>query len=234
VATSVHRLALASVRLPGRYNPPTFSDTRINVYAYLVIAHPAVILIDTGVGSGNRHVDARFEPRRRSLEDELGRFGVVVADVTHVVNSHLHFDHCGNNDLFRRAETFIQEDELAIARDPGAAYTVPAWFDYDGARITPVRGDVEIVPGITLLASPGHTPGHQSVLVGTAAGPTLIAAQAAFTADEYIRGGDGEHQAHEGLADDYVHSIAKLKSVGAERALFSHDSRIATARGVEG
>ena len=96
-----------------------------------------------------------------------------------VVNSHLHFDHCGNNELFPHAEIFVQERELVVART--TVHTVRKWFDYEGARIIPVSGDMEICPGIKLLSSPGHTPGHQSVLIETTNGRVLVAAQAAYT-----------------------------------------------------
>jgi N-acyl homoserine lactone hydrolase len=139
-----------------------------------------------------------------------------------LVNSHLHFDHCGNNRLFPGAEIFVQADELSVART--TRYTVAEWFDYEGARLNAVSGDMEIGEGITLLSSPGHTPGHQSVLIETASGNILVAAQAAFTADEYQRGGDVA-QAHEGLAAEYLRSISELKAVAADRVYFSHDDR---------
>lgn len=212
---------MASVNLLGQYNPPTYLDTRIDVFAYLVITATDVLLIDTGVGEGNDHIDNRFEPRRTPIAEELGRYGIGAEDVNVVVNSHLHFDHCGNNRMFPHAEIFVHEKELEIART--TAYTVLSWFDYDGARIVPVTGDREISAGIQLLASPGHTPGHQSVLIETVGGNILVAAQAAFTADEFQRGGDPAEQAHDGLAEQYLQSISRLKTVGANEVYFSHD-----------
>ncbi len=218
---TVHRLHLASVKLLGRFNPPTYLDTRIDVYAYLVVNGSDVVLIDTGVGEDNEYIDRTFEPRRTPIAEELARFGLVTTDVNFLVNSHLHFDHCGNNQLFPSAEIFVQSRELSIASTP--RYTVTEWFDYDGARMNAVSGEVEITPGIKLLPSPGHTPGHQSVLVETVDGNILVAAQAAYTADEYQRGGDPAEQAHEGLEDQYLRSISKLKSVAADAVYFSHD-----------
>jgi glyoxylase-like metal-dependent hydrolase (beta-lactamase superfamily II) len=174
------------------------------------------------VGEGNAYIERTFEPRRTPLAAELARFGLQTEDVSLLVNSHLHFDHCGNNRLFPHAETFVQANELSVART--SRYTVTEWFDYEGARITPVSEDTEISPGVTLIQSPGHTPGHQSVLVETAGGRTLVAAQAAYTADEYRRGGDPSEQAHEGLNEQYVQSISRLKSLAAQRVYFSHDT----------
>ena len=161
------------------------------------------------------------------MVDELARFGIESADVDIVVNSHLHFDHCGNNRLFSNAEFFVQEAELETARRGG--YTVRPWFDFDGARITPVQGDVVIIPGVSAVSTPGHTPGHQSLVVEMEGARVVIAAQAAFTADEYRRDGDPDVQAHDGLQRQYVESIARLKLLAADRVYFSHDATVVTA-----
>jgi N-acyl homoserine lactone hydrolase len=214
---------MASVNLSGQFNPPSFQDTRIEVYAYLVVTSTDVLLIDTGVGEGNEHVERRFEPRRNRLEDQLKRFGVEIGDINLLVNSHLHFDHCGNNRLFPNVETFIQADELAVARS--GKYTVVDWFDYPDARINSVAGEMTLCSGISLLATPGHTPGHQSVLVETASGPVLIAAQAAYKAQEYSLGGDVV-QAHGGLEEQYLQTISRLKLLSPTAVYFSHDKQV--------
>ncbi len=222
---------MASVNILSRFQTRERSlENRVDVYAYLVIGGSEVLLIDTGVGQGNSHIERRFEPRRTPIEEELARFGLETTDVNLVVNSHLHFDHCGNNRLFKDAEIFVQASELSIARSTG--YTVTEWFDYGGARLNTVSGDMEISAGIRLIPTPGHTPGHQSVLVETASGDILIAAQAAYTADEFLRGGD-VNQAHEGLEEKYLQSNLQLKSIAAEVVYFSHDDKaVSKASGV--
>jgi len=211
---AVERLRLARVN---------YLSGRIDVHAYLIRTGRQAILVDTGVGEGNVYIDRHFEPEWYSLTDALSRWGLSPADVTAVVNSHLHFDHCGNNPLFRGASVFVQAAELDAARTP--RYTVREWFDHAGARLVAVDGDRVIAPGVTLLAAPGHTPGHQSVLVETASRERiLIAAQAAWTADEYRQGGDPDNQAHDGLGEVYRQSITRLKALGASRVLFSHDA----------
>jgi len=217
---------MAQVNLRGSFNPPTYLDTRIDVYAYLVVTGSGIILIDTGVGEDNAYIEHTFEPHRSSLKDALARFELSTTDIAIVVNSHLHFDHCGNNRLFPNAEFFMQKEELEIART--SAYTVRDWFDYDDARIIPVSGDLKIAPGISLISSPGHTPGHQSVLIESGNSAVLVAAQASFTADEFRRGGDPAEQAHEGFEQQYRQSIVRLKSVGAEAVYFSHDEQAIT------
>ncbi len=214
---------MARVNLLGRFNPPTYQDTRIEVFAYLVMGGSDIVLVDTGVGEGNSYVERTFEPNITSMKEELARFALATSDINLIVNSHLHFDHCGNNTMFPQAEIFIQRAELAVARMPN--YTITDWFDYEGAQLHEISGETEVRPGITLIASPGHTPGHQSVLIETAEGNVLVAAQAAYTADEFRRGGDPEEQAHEGFGEQYLQSIADLKSVGAQKVFFSHDDK---------
>jgi len=217
----IQRLHLATVNLQGKYNPPDFRDARVSVYAYLVVMGSDVVLIDTGVGTGNARIEEAFAPDRNSIVIELRRRGIEPPAVNVVVNSHLHFDHCGNNHLFPQAEVFVQKAEVDIAR--ATVHTVREWFDYKDARIVAVDGDLEIRQGITLLSTPGHTPGHQSVLVETDDIRVLVAAQAAYSAEEYQRGGDPETQAHDGFETAYLSSISRLKSLQAEHTYFSHD-----------
>ena len=218
----VHRLHLARVKLSGKYNPPSYTDTRIDVFAYLVLSGHQVVLVDTGVGGGNEYIDQQFEPQRKSIIEALNEHNIAPANVDMIVNSHLHFDHCGSNHLFPNAQIFVQESELDIAR--ATPYTVREWFDYDGARLNAVSGDAEIYDGIRTLFTPGHTPGHQSVLIESPGKKSLIAAQAAFTADEYVRGGDPKEQAHEGLEDSYLASLARIKMIEADEIFLSHES----------
>lgn len=103
--------------------------------------------------------------------------GISPADVTLVVNTHLHFDHCGGNGLFPRATFVVQRDHYEWA------LTSPQCFarDLAGAqgRWQLIDGEPEIVPGIRVLRTPGHVPGHQSVIVWLPeSGPVIIAADA--------------------------------------------------------
>ena len=210
---AVHRLHLATYWA---------EDDQVEVYGYLVLLENHVILIDTGVGDDSSIVERLFRPRRRSISELLANHGVQTADVSTIINSHLHFDHCGNNNLFPNADIFVQSSEVAAARQP--KYTIVDWFDYEGARLNEISGDAEILPGIRVIASPGHTPGHQSVLIEAPLRPTLIAAQAAYSAAEYETGGDIS-QAFEGMALAYTETIAHLKSLEASEVCFSHDHR---------
>jgi N-acyl homoserine lactone hydrolase len=81
-----------------------------------------------------------------------------------VVNTHLHADHCGGNHLFAGTPIYVQRRELDDARSQ-EEYTIRDWVDSPGVQYVPVDGELELLPGVRLLAAPGHTPGTQVVVV---------------------------------------------------------------------
>src|SRR5262245_31976391 len=93
-------------------------------------------------------------------------------DVVCVINTHLHYDHCGGNRLFPGVPIHVQARELADAR--GGGYTIEEWVDFDGATYVEHEGEAEVLPGIKLLPTPGHSDGHQSVIVETDAGTQVV------------------------------------------------------------
>ena len=104
-----------------------------------------------------------------------------------MINTHLHFDHCGGNRLFPGIPIHVQARELAAARtEPD--YTVPEWVDFDGARYVEHDGEAEVLPGIRLLPAPGHTEGHQVVLVDTDDGLVVLGGDVAYTFGELAKG----------------------------------------------
>jgi len=68
---SVHRLHMASVNLSGKYNPPAYLDTRIDVYDYLIVTKSEVLFVDTGVGEGNKYIERIYGPRRTPIAGQL-------------------------------------------------------------------------------------------------------------------------------------------------------------------
>ena len=94
-------------------------------------------------------------------------------DVALVINTHLHYDHCGGNRLFPGVPIHVQARELADARSLDN-YTFREWVDFDGATYVQHEGEAEVLPGIRLLPTPGHTDGHQNVLVETAGRPVVV------------------------------------------------------------
>jgi len=128
---------------------------QLPVYVW-TIDHPAGrVLVDTGI------IDSRPEVADMSptLHPES-----IPRDVAGVINTHLHWDHCGGNRLFTGVPIHVQARELADARSRDD-YTIREWVDFDGATYVEHDGEVELLPGIRLLPAPGHTDGHQVVVV---------------------------------------------------------------------
>src|SRR3954462_1491958 len=133
---------------------------RMPVYVH-VIDHPdARVLVDTGLTELHPAV-ADMEPRLIPLSAQAD-FEVAGIDV--VVNTPLHFDHCGGNHLFAGRPTYVQRRELDDARSQDD-YTIREWVDAPGVRYVPVDGELELLPGLRLVPAPGHTRGTQVVVV---------------------------------------------------------------------
>ena len=152
--------------------------------------HP--IVVDTGadpVRAAEVH-HIRMEQRPDETPTAaLASVGIDPADVRQVVNTHLHWDHSSNNDLFPNADVLIQRAELDFAREPVTWHRrnfevfddLPASWRKAEERVRPVDGRLRIADGVTLVPLPGHTPGSQGVLVETASGPHLIAGDCIYT-----------------------------------------------------
>jgi N-acyl homoserine lactone hydrolase len=147
-----------------------------------VVGHPqGLILFDTGMGS-HPDVDAHYRPRRTGLPDALAAIGITVPDISLAANCHLHFDHCGGNPLLGQIPVFIQQAELDTARQT-QDYTLPELIE--ASRFEPATGTVEVLPGVFLMPTPGHTAGHQSLVVRRADGAVIVAGQSHDTATQY-------------------------------------------------
>jgi N-acyl homoserine lactone hydrolase len=154
---------------------PDASTHRVFVHT---IEHPeGLVLVDTGMIDSTPELDEEWHPMVYPLPSEL------VERVAVVINTHLHFDHCGGNRLFAGVPIHVQARELADARSE-EDYTISAWVDFPGVVYVEHRGDADILPGIRLLATPGHTPGHQAVLVDTGDGSVVIGGDVAYTFKE--------------------------------------------------
>src|SRR3954468_17383851 len=148
-------------------------DGRMPVYVH-VIEHPdARVLVDTGMTELHPAV-ADLDPRLDPLsEQELDLDGI-----DFVVNTHLHFDHCGGNHLFAGRPIYVQRRELDDARSEDE-YTIREWADAPGVQCVPVDGELEVLPGLRLVPTPGHTPGSQVVVVEIGGRPVVIAGDTA-------------------------------------------------------
>jgi N-acyl homoserine lactone hydrolase len=184
-----------------------------------------VLLFDTGVGTGHPEVDRYYRPRLTPLEEALGAVGLAIGDITAVANSHLHFDHCGWNTRFAGRPAYVQAAELEAARE--ADYTVPEWVGFGSAQFVELPGDSEtdVAPGVVLIPTPGHTRGHQSLVVSTRAGPVVVAGQAVYTAVEWEGSTDPRESGIPAAPDvlRYSESVRRLRRLEPVEMHFAHD-----------
>jgi N-acyl homoserine lactone hydrolase len=161
------------------------------------------------------------------LADALAQCGIDHRDVVAVVNSHLHFDHCGQNPSFYGLDVpvYVQTAEVEAAKE--LYYTDPDWAAVPLAQLRCVNGDEALAAGIRLLATPGHTSGHQSVLVEGGDDVAVIAAQSVWSATEFASQKPNESNVEDlSLFQAAEDSICRLRSLSPSVAYFSHDSEL--------
>jgi len=157
----------------------------------LLIEHPSgPILVDTGAGNKENEkfkdiygIENEGGGRLTMLEDGLAQIGVRPSDIVLVINTHLHFDHAGGNTRlgangaveisFPNATYIIKRAEYEYATHPNER-TAASYFDRNytpieaAGKVEFVSREKEIVKGIRVISTPGHTPSHQSILIESA------------------------------------------------------------------
>jgi len=193
-----------------------------------VVDHPqGMLLFDTGMGS-HPEVDAHYRPRRAGLREALALIGAQIADLRVAANCHLHFDHCGGNPLLGPIPVFVQGAELDIARQT-QDYTLPELIE--GSRFEPVTGEVEVLPGVFLMPTPGHTDGHQSLIVRRADGAVILAGQSHDTAAQYAAdqlAWRARRDGHGQPLPDIPNWIDTLQQLDPRVVYFAHDRSVWT------
>jgi glyoxylase-like metal-dependent hydrolase (beta-lactamase superfamily II) len=121
-----------------------------------------VTLVDVGIGPHDAPAGS-WAPVPGHLPDELAAAGIAPDDVTAIVLTHLHSDHVGwalpASTPFRQARVVVQRADVA------AFATIRSDLLAEPDRLDVIDGDTDLAPGVRAVATPGHTPGHQSVLV---------------------------------------------------------------------
>ncbi|WP_424536485.1 N-acyl homoserine lactonase family protein [Sphaerisporangium viridialbum] len=197
------------------------------VLAYLVRRDEGLILFDTGIGAADPETEAHYRPRRNALEGALADAGVTLADISLVVNCHLHFDHCGGNPSLAGRPIVVQATELATAR--GGDYTIDELVDFPGAVYEEITGEAEVWPGVWIIPTPGHTAGHQSMVVRQSDGTVILAGQAHDFAYEFSSDHLARQATLHGLAQPlptYQPWLNRLTAFDPRRILFAHDPSV--------
>jgi N-acyl homoserine lactone hydrolase len=215
MALEIKRLQLATLQ--------GVDGSRWPVHGF-VVTHPGgAVLVDTGVGGPQEDLDD-WRVVNRSVADALAELDMSPADIGLVINTHLHFDHCGQNAVFGHAPFYVQRAELDRMRRE--ARELHDWFGFMNARFELVDGDAEILPGLSVVATPGHTVGHQCVVVRGDAGDDLLIGDAAYTPRQYA---DPPGPLPDGQASDvpaWHDSVQRIRALAPERVHFCHHTDV--------
>lgn len=209
---------------------PTGRRAVIPVWMHLIETADARFLVDSGmppgfVGRPDAFACEGEEPLIRPLMREehqvervLARLGLTPKDVDALVTTHLHFDHAGGQAAFADLPVVLHEAEEALGRS-GA---VPAeWFP-EGPVYRPILGDHELAPGVRLLHTPGHSPGHLSVFVEVAEGPPVLLTIDGCYTRAHWEGAPGAWRDPEAGRASVERLRALARDAGA-RVFFGHD-----------
>lgn len=175
---------------------PGISDDKADMpcFCYLVEGDGKKILVDTGMADTERankyHHKGSFQPEGMSVIDQLAKLGIKPEDIDIVILTHLHWDHIYYMNLFTNAKFYANKKEYEFALDPIPLYyksyehpSLGIVRPFEGLEINTTEGDAEIIPGIRVFETPGHSPGSQCVEVDTKEGPYIITGDAIFILD---------------------------------------------------
>lgn len=144
-------------------------------YVWCIKTKYGNILVDAGANASTFTTRGTPETDIISAEDGLGKLELKPDDIDIVIATHLHCDHIALSRLYSKAKFVVQKRELEYAQNPHPIDAV--LYDrscFENLNWEVIDGDREIVPGISVLLTPGHSPGGQSVEINTSAGKAII------------------------------------------------------------
>ncbi|WP_347490103.1 N-acyl homoserine lactonase family protein [Desulfoscipio sp. XC116] len=143
-------------------------------YVWYIEGSNPKILVDAG--AQGEHFNPEFPMTTRvPLDEGLAKVGLKPNDIDLIIVTHMHFDHIALSNRYKNATFIVQKKELDFARNPHVFNAVdynPSYFE--GIKLQVVDGDTEIIPGVKVLLTPGHSPGGQSVQIETKKGKAII------------------------------------------------------------
>ena len=176
VVGSIPQLPLA-IYVPGA--PPGL-EVDVDCLAYVLCSPSQTIVVDTGPNEELARA-AGFDVQSEAvpvLDRALRARGRALTDVSTVVHTHLHYDHMQNDSAFTAAEIVVGEPEIEFAIQQGREnyyVGIEAFLDATKGRLRTLRSEASLGPGVHVVPTRGHTPGHQAVVVDTSIGPICLA-----------------------------------------------------------
>ncbi len=159
----------------------TAGDQTVQIACYLIqLGDGTNILVDSGFPAEVESFPGMEIASDKDVIAQLADLGLRPDNIDTLVCSHFDPDHCGQHASFARAELVVQREHDALARQGDERFegAGPLWAN-PALRYRLVDGDTALVPGVDLIESGGHVPGHQSVLVRLPrTGPVLLAIDA--------------------------------------------------------
>jgi N-acyl homoserine lactone hydrolase len=219
-------------------SPGVTAEDRIHIpiIGYLLVARSGRrILVDTGIHRSHIEDPDRtwrgtdfakaLRPVMRvedTVDYRLAQLGLRSADINDVVNTHLHFDHAGNNDAFPNATFHVQRSHYDAALD-NPSFPNQYWR-LAGLNYSLVEGETDLGDGVLVFPTPGHAPGHQSVEVRMDSGATMIICGDAIYEEDNVR-----HDSWGGHADPQEARASALRLLQRGRdlkatVLYGHDA----------
>lgn len=202
----------------------------VPVWGAAVEGNGLKILVDTGIGEPERYVPYHpcWQEKDETLEAALAELGWGFNDIDIVVNSHLHYDHSENNPKLPNARFFVSLREWEYAKAPIATQRWLYGHNWDRSPLSVMNYVLidqdlyDVAPGIKTIETPGHSAGHQSVLIQTDEGLLCVAGDAACFMENFTRPTPpgGLTSVEQGLA-----SIEKMRRY-ADRIFMNHDPEI--------
>lgn len=219
----LYLFAAVQATMPGPDGPREFVAG-----SYLVtMSDGSQVLVDSGPPA-DMGGPSMGDVKVVTATEQLEKLGIRPEDVAMVVTTHFDLDHAGQNDAFPNAVHVVQQEHLQVAKGGHQRFAGhrERW-DVGDEKFRTVDGDTELFPGFDLIATPGHVPAHQSVLLRLPnTGPVLITSDAAPQA-RLLSPDRPKGPMDSGEVDELRASAKKLIEVrdraGAELVIHHHD-----------